>query len=196
AIHGIRVGMAAINEAGLVGKVTSVAPQSSIIMLVTDPSYAVPVKILASNEASGSASSTATTTPSTTEVVTGSSQLVDSQASLSTDGESTSSATTTTVVEIIRETGVLRGQGSDRLPRVSFIASGIGFGQIEVGDTVFTAGGSTSLAPPNIPLGRVLNVITRAGTAGQELEIEPTADLSRLQFVRVVLYQPASEVGQ
>jgi rod shape-determining protein MreC len=79
---------------------------------------------------------------------------------------------------------------------VSFVASGIGFGQIEVGDTVFTAGGSTSLAPPNIPLGRVLNVITRVGTAGQELEIEPTADLSRLQFVRVVLYQPASEVAQ
>ena len=196
AIHGIRVGMAAINEAGLVGKVTSVAPQSSIIMLVTDPSYAVPVKILASNESSGSISRTATTVPSTTEVVDASSQLVDSQASLFTDGESPSSTTTTTVVEIIRETGVLRGQGSDRLPRVSFIASGTGFGQIEVGDTVFTAGGSTSLAPPNIPLGRVLNVITRAGTAGQELEIEPTADLSRLQFVRVVLYQPASEVGQ
>ena len=196
AIHGIRVGMAAINEAGLVGKVTSVAPQSSIIMLVTDPSYAVPVKILASNEASGSASSTATTTPSTTEVAADASQLVGSQAPTSTEGAPSSSATTTTVVEIIRETGVLRGQGSDRLPRVSFIASGIGFGQIEVGDTVFTAGGSTSLAPPNIPLGRVLNVITRAGTAGQELEIEPTADLSRLQFVRVVLYQPASEVGQ
>jgi len=196
AIHGIRVGMAAINEAGLVGKVTSVAPQSSIIMLVTDPSYAVPVKILASNESSGSISRTATTVPSTTEVVDASSQLVDSQASLFTDGESPSSTTTTTVVEIIRETGVLRGQGSDRLPRVSFIASGTGFGQIEVGDTVFTAGGSTSLAPPNIPLGRVLNVSTRAGTAGQELEIEPTADLSRLQFVRVVLYQPASEVGQ
>jgi len=195
AVHGIRVGMAAINEAGLVGKVTSVAPQSSIIMLVTDPSYAVPVKILASNEASGSASSTATTTPSTTEVAADASQLVGSQAPMSTEG-APSSSTTTTLVEIIRETGVLRGQGSDRLPRVSFIASGIGFGQIEVGDTVFTAGGSTSLAPPNIPLGRVLNVITRAGTAGQELEIEPTADLSRLQFVRVVLYQPASEVGQ
>jgi len=195
AVHGIRVGMAAINEAGLVGKVTSVAPQSSIIMLVTDPSYAVPVKILASNEASGSASSMATTTPSTTEVVADPGQTVDSQAPLSTEGEPTSS-TTTTLVEIVRETGVLRGQGSDRLPRVSFVASGIGFGQIEVGDTVFTAGGSTSLAPPNIPLGRVLNVITRVGTAGQELEIEPTADLSRLQFVRVVLYQPASEVAQ
>jgi rod shape-determining protein MreC len=114
------------------------------------------------------------------------------------DGEATENIgeTATTVVDIIRETGVLRGQGSDRLPRVSFIASASAFGQIKVGDTVFTAGGSTSLAPPNIPLGRVLNVITRAGTAGQELEIEPTADLDRLQFVRVVLYQPASEVGK
>ena len=194
ALHWIRVGMAAINEAGLVGKVTSVAPQSSIIMLVTDPSYAVPVKILASNSAMAAASTvTATTvTSSNTDEAVGE-DLISSDGTLS-DG--TESTTTTTLVEIIRETGVLRGQGSDRLPRVSFIASGTGFGQIEVGDTVFTAGGSTSLAPPNIPLGRVLNVITRAGTAGQELEIEPTADLSRLQFVRVVLYQPASEVGQ
>lgn len=194
ALHGIRVGMAAINEAGLVGKVTSVAPQSSIIMLVTDPSYAVPVKILASNSAMAAASTvTATTVTSSNTDEAVDEDLISSDGTLS-DG--TESTTTTTLVEIIRETGVLRGQGSDRLPRVSFIASGTGFGQIEVGDTVFTAGGSTSLAPPNIPLGRVLNVITRAGTAGQELEIEPTADLSRLQFVRVVLYQPASEVGQ
>ena len=66
------------------------------------------------------------------------------------DEEATESIaeTTTTVVEIIRETGVLRGQGSDRLPRVSFIAPATAFGQIEVGDTVFTAGGSTSLRLP------------------------------------------------
>jgi rod shape-determining protein MreC len=99
------------------------------------------------------------------------------------------------VPAVVRETGVLRGQGDLRLPRVSFIASSTSFGRIEVGDTVFTSGGSTSLAPPNIPVGRVANVITRAGTAGQELEIEPTADLNRLQFVRVVLYLPPSEVG-
>lgn len=197
ALHGIRVGMAAINEAGLVGKVTSVAPQSSIIMLVTDPSYAVPVKILASNDNSTSAlSATATTMVSSDEEATIADDALASDSNSVSSSDSVTTTTTTTVVEIIRETGVLRGQGSDRLPRVSFIASGTGFGQIEVGDTVFTSGGSTSLAPPNIPLGRVLNVITRAGTAGQEIEIEPTADLSRLQFVRVVLYQPASEVGQ
>ena len=184
--------MAAINEAGLVGKGTSVAPQSSIIMLVTDPSYAVPVKILAPKDEVAIAATSTTVIP-----------VADSDdtavATSEANGEEATEGmveTTTTMVEIIRETGVLRGQGSDRLPRVSFIAPATAFGQIEVGDPVFTAGGSTSLAPPNIPLGRVLNVITRAGTAGQELEIEPTADLDRLQFVRVVLYQPASEVGQ
>ena len=196
ALHGIRVGMAAINEAGLVGKVTSVAPQSSIIMLVTDPSYAVPVKILASNDAADASATMTATSVASSDVEAAATDDVSAISGTESDGSESTTTTTTTVVEIIRETGVLRGQGSDRLPRVSFIASGTGFGQIEVGDTVFTAGGSTSLAPPNIPLGRVLNVITRAGTAGQELEIEPTADLSRLQFVRVVLYQPASEVGQ
>ena len=196
ALHGIRVGMAAINEAGLVGKVTSVAPQSSIIMLVTDPSYAVPVKILASNDAADAPATMTATSVAPSDVEAAATDGVSAISGTESDGSESTTTTTTTVVEIIRETGVLRGQGSDRLPRVSFIASGTGFGQIEVGDTVFTAGGSTSLAPPNIPLGRVLNVITRAGTAGQELEIEPTADLSRLQFVRVVLYQPASEVGQ
>ena len=196
ALHGIRVGMAAINEAGLVGKVASVAPQSSIIMLVTDPSYAVPVKILASNDAADASATMTATSVASSDVEAAATDDVSAISGTESDGSESTTTTTTTVVEIIRETGVLRGQGSDRLPRVSFIASGTGFGQIEVGDTVFTAGGSTSLAPPNIPLGRVLNVITRAGTAGQELEIEPTADLSRLQFVRVVLYQPASEVGQ
>jgi rod shape-determining protein MreC len=195
AIHGIRVGMAALNEAGLVGKVTSVAPQSSIIMLLTDPSYAVPVKILATLEPTVVVSATTTSTSTTT--LPGDGEVAPNPIESSTTSTSTTTPTTTTssVPAVVRETGVLRGQGDLRLPRVSFIASSTSFGRIEVGDTVFTAGGSTSLAPPNIPVGRVANVITRAGTAGQELEIEPTADLNRLQFVRVVLYLPPSEVG-
>ncbi len=191
AVHGIRVGMAALNEAGLVGKVTSVLPQSSVIMLLTDPSYAVPVKILATQDpvpVPATASTTSTTTTSPDPTATGATAAAD------TAQESTSTSTTT-LPEVVRETGVLRGQGDIRLPRVSFIASNSSFGRIEVGDTVFTSGGSTSLAPPNIPVGRVANVITRAGTAGQELEIEPSADLDRLQFVRVVLYLPSSEIA-
>ena len=159
--HGIRVGMAATGTGvGLVGKVTRVSPQSSVIMLVTDPSYAVPVKIIAAQDTTGRDESTEVDAP-----------------------------------EVIRETGVLRGRGDDRLPRVSLVAGSAGFGRISEGDTVFTAGGSTSLAPPNIPVGTVANVITRAGTAGQEIEVDLVSDLERLQFVRIILYQPPTELG-
>jgi rod shape-determining protein MreC len=191
AIHGIRVGMSALNEAGLVGKVTRVLPQSSVIMLATDPSFAVPVKVLGTPSVP-SQTAAATTVPDAAdagESATGSGDaLVD-------DVDLPPETSSTTLPEIVRETGVLRGQGIDDLPRVTFVTGGTGFGRIEVGDTVFTAGGSTSLAPPNIPVGRVVNVITRPGTSGQELEVELSADLGRLQFVRVVLYQPPTEAG-
>lgn len=204
AIHGIRVGMSALNEAGLVGKVTRVLPQSSVIMLVTDPSFAVPVKVLGTLAPSVVAADTTTTPPPTTVTPSSDPEATGPGAGSgdpatagdpAAPGPETDPATTTTLTEIVRETGVLRGQGLDDLPRVSFVSGGTGFGRIEVGDTVFTAGGSTSLAPPNIPVGRVVNVITRTGTSGQELEIELSADLGRLQFVRVVLYQPPTEAG-
>lgn len=196
AIHGIRVGMSALNEAGLVGKVTRVLPQSSVIMLVTDPSFAVPVKVLGTLAPSVVPTETTTTPPPTTGVPEAGSAAPNEPAMAeAAPATTTTSTTTTTLPEIVRETGVLRGQGLDDLPRVSFVSGGTGFGRIEVGDTVFTAGGSTSLAPPNIPVGRVINVITRTGTSGQELEIELSADLGRLQFVRVVLYQPPTEAG-
>jgi cell shape-determining protein MreC len=50
------------------------------------------------------------------------------------------------------------------------------------------------LAPPGIPVGTVGNVVPRSSSAGPLLEVELSADLSRLYFVSVVLYQPGSEV--
>jgi len=200
-IHGIRVGMPAVNEAGLVGKVTRVAPTSSVIMLVTDPSYAVQVKILS---VGGEDPDQVVPGFTTTTAVTEEESFPGADQGAVREEFPIATSTSTTVVlddevnlpevEVIRETGVLRGQGDERLPRVSFVAGNSAFGRIEIGDTVFTAGGSTSLAPPNIPVGRVANVITRAGTAGQELEVALSPDLGRLQFVRVVLYQPPTEL--
>ncbi len=46
-LKGIKVGMPVVNEAGLVGKITQVNPETSIVMLVTDPLYHVPVKVVA-----------------------------------------------------------------------------------------------------------------------------------------------------
>jgi rod shape-determining protein MreC len=200
-IHGIRVGMPAVNEAGLVGKVTRVAPTSSVIMLVTDPSYAVQVKILS---VGGEDPDQVVPGFTTTTAVTEEESFPGADQGAVREEFPIATSTSTTVllddevnlpeVEVIRETGVLRGQGDERLPRVSFVAGNSAFGRIEIGDTVFTAGGSTSLAPPNVPVGRVANVITRAGTAGQELEVALSPDLGRLQFVRVVLYQPPTEL--
>ena len=66
--------------------------------------------------------------------------------------------------------------------------------ELQVGDLVETAGGSESLAPPGIPVGRVANRADRPGSGGPLLDVELNADLTRLNFVRVVIYKPLSEV--
>jgi rod shape-determining protein MreC len=68
--------------------------------------------------------------------------------------------------------------------------------ELVVGDLVETAGGSESLAPTGIPVGRVINRANRPGSRGPLLDVELYADLARLNFVRVVLYKPLSEVQQ
>jgi len=45
-------------------------------------------------------------------------------------------------------------------------------------------------------VGRVLNRADRPGSGGPLLDVELYADLARLNFVRVVLYKPLSEVDQ
>ena len=209
---GIKVGMPVVNDAGLVGKITRVAPQTSIVMLITHTSYHVPVKVVAevlptasttvpASVPSGLAvedvtTTTSTTTTSTSTTLPGSGDAGASAANAPLNNTTTtsSSTTTTVLIEVTRETGALTGFGGDRLPRVGFIADSPLFGVVVEGDAVLTSGGSESLAPPNIPIGRVANVIQRLGTAGLELEVELSADLDRLQFLTVILYQPSTEL--
>jgi rod shape-determining protein MreC len=110
---------------------------------------------------------------------------------------STTTTTTTTLVpiEVTRETGVMDGFGAGQLPRVRFIADSPQFGSVEIGDAVLTSGGSDSLAPPDIPIGRVVNIIEKPGAAGLELEVELNADLGRLNFLTVLLYKPPIEAA-
>ncbi|MDW3213413.1 MAG: rod shape-determining protein MreC [Ilumatobacteraceae bacterium] len=217
-LNGIKVGMPVVNEAGLVGKITQVNPETSIVMLVTDPQYHVPVKVVAEvfptptteppvTVPSGLPVDDVTTTTSTTTTSTTSTTLptddslpTDSspQPGTTTTSTSTSTSTTTTTlpepIEETRETGDLNGFGSEDLPRVRFIADSPQFGRIEVGDQILTSGGSLSLAPPGIPVGTVANVIENPGTAGLELEVELNVDLGRLSFLSVILYQPPTEL--
>ena len=220
-LNGIEVGMAVVNEAGLVGKITQVNPETSVVMLVTDPLYHVPVKVVGEvlpppstqppvTAPSGLPIDDVTTTTSTTSTTTttlppADTQPVDTQpvdpsapSSTTTSTTTTSSTSTTTTlpepIEETRETGDLNGFGSEDLPRVRFIADSPQFGRPQVGDQVLTSGGSLSLAPPGIAVGTVANVIENPGTAGLELEVELNVDLGRLSFLSVILYKPPTAI--
>lgn len=268
---GIEVGMAVVNQAGLVGKVTQVTRSTARVMLVTDTRYTVAVKVTSASAADdqvptntspsglspseiAAAGTTTTTTlprvpapivpgvtlpdgspvpdttlpgtavgpdgqplidpltgrPLTAEQIAGLEQLeaqaqqsgttttttvADPDAALT--DTTTSTTTTTTVPEIIeKEYGALEGRGRLRLPQIKFVQDSPSLSELVPGDLVETAGGSESLAPTGIPVGRVLNRADRPGSGGPLLDVELYADLARLNFVRVVLYKPLSEVDQ
>lgn len=228
---GLRVGMPVVNAGGLVGKVTQVFPTRSIVLLVNDATYAVPVQIINIPETTTTTTTTTTSTTTTTTSTTSTSTTTTSTtippapessalgvvpsepatSTTATPAPSTSiasivtatpattvappSAQTSTTIDIdnlpATEIGALRGRGPDQPPIVEFVEQSSRFGEIRVGAVVITAGGSKSLAPRGIVVGRVVKIVERPGTAGAILEVRLSARLTSLNFVRVLLYQPA-----
>ncbi len=224
-LDGLRVGMPVMNAAGLVGKVTFVAPETAYVMLLTDPSYHIYVKIVGAQDTPGedgdepvvttpsglpvddldeiaddmmttTTTSTSTTSTTTSTTVPSGGSVPAGQTGPGGLGTTTTttSSTSTTLPDVLRETGLLDGFGQGELPRVSLISDSPQFGRPRVGDAVLTAGGGEDLAPPDLPIGRVANVIQRSGTEGPLLEVEPNADLANLEFLTVVLFQAPNEV--
>jgi cell shape-determining protein MreC len=92
---------------------------------------------------------------------------------------------------MIRETGTLRGQGPGRPLIIDFIDQATTANDLEVGSTVETAGGASSIAPASLPIGEISRVSNQSGSSAPVVEVEPAAgDLTRLTFVSVVLYRP------
>jgi len=254
---GVAVGMPVVNQAGLIGKITKVTPNTARVMLVTDTRYSVGVKItsgVSGDEATVNTSPsgltpeeqqdavTTTTSPSPTTIPEDGSSTTLAQGlpvpestlpgasppsgtpEFPTDesgdpvtftdpetGEvldapevedllsaSTNTTTTTTLPDVVieKEFGGLEGRGRLLLPQVRFIQDNPSLAVLREGDLVETAGGLESLAPTGIPVGRVANRADRPGSGGPLLDVEIHADLTRLNFVRVVLYKPLSEVEQ
>lgn len=220
---GIQVGMAVIDFAGMVGKITKVYDDRSVVRLVTDAAYAIECKVAGLQPvtggvdptAGGTSTSTDDTTPSGIDVsdLTSTTTTVpptttttipfDPNAETSTTGttlvppetSTTVAATTTTVPpRIVRETGACQGRGIGKLPAMQYVTENQAVGPIDVGDVITTTGGSTSLAPPDITVGEVINKVTRAGSSGPLLEIKLAADLEHLNFVKVIRYVPPNEV--
>ena len=263
--HGIAVGMPVVNQAGLIGRVTTTFSRTSRVMLVTDRRYGVAAKVTAGHpcvdedapvntapsgltedeiEDLATTTTSSTTVPETSTTVPGTSttgpetsttvsdeldpetvvtdstlpggaptttadlsdlaDLTDEQRAELADAidaealpESTTTTTTTTEPPGGgKEFGLLEGRGGERLPQVRFVQDNPALAELQVCDLVETAGGSESLAPPDIPVGRVANRADRPGSGGPLLDVQLHADLDRLNYVRVVLYRPLSEVEQ
>ena len=243
--RGLRVGMPVVNAAGLVGRITWVDNNRSLVLLANDSLYAIPVQVV--NQPDIVPATTTTTTTTTTSTTTTSTSTTTSTTTLapvaplstavvdpnaitsSTTAIATATSTTTTVdlsgidfgalapsttgaiVTIapgttaggptttinlddlpVAETGIFRGRGIDNAPVVEFIDQNSRFGEVQVGALVFTSGGSQSLAPRGIVVGRVIKIVERTGTSGALLEVRMTAKLTALNFVRVLLYQPVA----
>ena len=231
---GIKVGMPVLNAAGLVGKVTDVYDGRAVVMMVTDPSYSLAVKVVNSPPTTTTIpgapditvnQSTTTTLPPTTTTIkvttttgipgftpgstvptasTNPSQSTSPNATiLSPTGTgdinkpgnaNQSEITVPAGADLpLRETGALEGRGLSKAPIIRFVENQPRFGEVNVGSPVITAGGASSLAPPDIVIGTVSRVIKRAGTLGPLLEVRISANLDALNFVRVLLYQPTTE---
>ena len=246
--RGLRVGMPVVNAAGLVGRITWVDNNRSLVLLANDSLYAIPVQVVnqpdivpatttttTTTTTSTTTTSTSTTTSTTTTTLAPvaplSTAIVDPNAitTSSTTAIATATSTSTTVdlsgidfgalapsttgeiVTIapgttaggptttinlddlpVAETGIFRGRGIDNAPVVEFIDQNSRFGEVQVGALVFTSGGSQSLAPRGIVVGRVIKIVERTGTSGAVLEVRLTAKLTALNFVRVLLYQPVA----
>jgi len=219
---GIQVGMAVIDFAGMVGKITKVYDDRSVVRLVTDSAYTIECKVAGRQDQSGSvidpaATSTSTeeTTPSGVDVsdltsttttmpaTTTTTVPFDPDAETSTTGttlvppETSTTVAPTTTTEpplIVRETGACQGRGIGKLPAMQYVTENQAVGPIDVGDVITTTGGSTSLAPPDITVGEVINKVARAGSSGPLLEIKLAADLDHLNFVKVIRYKPSNEI--
>lgn len=213
---GIKVGMPVLNAAGLIGKVTEVFANRSLVMLISDPDYALSIKVvttsnrtpvtlppLASEDAptvdsvlrTTETSSTSSTSTTTTTI------LGFTPVATTLPAEVAAGAASNITVPVasqlaVRETGILEGRGPGRRPIVRFLDATTRASAIQVGAPIVSAGGSRSLAPPDIVIGVVSRVVERLGTAGPILEVDLVADLTSLSFLRVLLYQPITEAAR
>ncbi len=197
--RGVKVGMPVTDGAGLIGKITKVFPDHSIVLLATDPSYAIAAQILATPEEVAEEIASSGSTPSgTTETETASPSTTsplpfdppDPSISTTTTSSTLPPSTTTTILQIVRETGALEGQGNGRPLVLRFTDSSSAVTVVGVGAIVDTAGGNSSLAPHGIPIGIVTRVVTETGSSNAVVEVTLNARLERLNFVSVLLFEP------
>ena len=202
--EGVRVGMAVITGSGLVGRISQVTATRAKVRLIWDPTVSVAVKILGFRppppvtttvpNALSAPTPPTTTRPTTTtsaprRATTTTTELPPEETT--TTAEPAPTTTTTTQVQTQLDTGLLRGYGRGKPLGVDLIDEKV---DVRVGDVVVTSGESAtnlpSLFPRNLPVAIVVEAKRVSGTTQLFVRVEPLADLSELQTVVVVLYDP------
>lgn len=127
---GVSEGMPVVSGAGLVGRVVTASRNRSVVLLITDRTSSVGLRLTSSGEV-----------------------------------------------------GVATGRGRRSTLDVDLIAPGT---KVEKGEVVVTSGLQQSVFPPGIPVGTVSSATVRKGRPQQDVEIEPSVDLRRLSYVRIM----------
>lgn len=218
---GIRVGMPVLSTGGgfLIGRIARVSESRATVRLLTDETFFAEVKIIRPETELPEVQFnviTTTTTTTTTTLPPGAS-LPDGSQPATPDGVTTQPPTTppatpvpvdlsgvppltTTTSTTLptpaqRETGTLHGLGAGQPLEVTLIDNNPTLGVPEPGDVVMTAGGSLSLAPADVMIGLVTDVINTSPAEGLRLLVVPFANLDSFEHVQVMLYQPESEAA-
>ena len=190
---GIQVGMAVITPAGLVGRISRVSTNTSVVRLITDPAFQGGVKV-------SPAPVPATTVP-TTAPPAAPAQPAPADAGAGHHGRPryhrrprdhrrapAGHRGTPDDGRRQHRSGPARGRRLRALPTVGFIDIDA---TVNEGDPVVTSGIRESLFPADIPVGRVAEVKRTPGSLQLDVRVEPAADLAHLTFVAVVRYLPA-----
>ena len=131
---GLRKGMPVVTGAGLAGRVVAVSQQRATVLLLTDPSFNVGIRLSASGDV-----------------------------------------------------GVARGNGARQPLPVDLVDVGT---KVSAGEVVMTSGLQGSVFPAGLPVGRVRAAKVPPAALQQQIDIDPIVDLARLDYVKVLLWQP------
>lgn len=82
--------------------------------------------------------------------------------------------------------GVVSGSGKKEILEMGYVPGSV---EVKVGESVYTTG-QDGIYPANLKLGEVVEVRAGSASVNQEIFIQPSAKLSSMQEVAVLIYEP------
>ena len=82
--------------------------------------------------------------------------------------------------------GVVSGTGKTDVLEMKYVP---GTTDVQVGQSVFTSG-QDGIYPAGLKVGEIVNVVSGSATTPHQIEIRPAAQLSSMQEIGILLYEP------